>query len=241
MKTNSESEQMKSRRPLRVRQATLSKAFAVWLSKKNITPNQISIASVGFAALAAWCLGSLPVYSNVGDYGVPGYRPDTASWVLPLMAALFIQCRLLCNLFDGMVAVEGGKSTPAGELFNDIPDRIADPLILVAAGYAVTVVSWGAEAGWCAGLFAVMTAYVRTLGASIGAPVDFSGPMAKQHRMALITAACVVTSGETYLWPSGGALLLTLVVIVVGCIVTISRRSWRAYGFLESQHQAGQG
>ena len=241
MKTRSDDEQTKGRRPLRVRQAKLSKTIAVWLSKKDVTPNQISIASVGFAALAAWCLGALPVYSNVGDYGTPGYRPDTASWVLPLLAAVFIQCRLLCNLFDGMVAVEGGKSTPAGELFNDIPDRIADPLILVAAGYAVTVVSWGAELGWCAGLFAVMTAYVRTLGASIGAPVDFSGPMAKQHRMALMTIACVVTSAETYLWTSGFCLLLTLVVIVVGCVVTMSRRSWRAYVFLESQHQAGQG
>ena len=241
MKTRSENEQTKGRRPLRVRQAKLSNAIAVWLSKKDVTPNQISIASVGFAALAAWCLGALPVYSNVGDYGAPGYSPATASWVLPLLAAMFIQCRLLCNLFDGMVAVEGGKSTPAGELFNDIPDRIADPLILVAAGYAVTGVSWGAELGWCAGLFAVMTAYVRTLGASIGAPVDFSGPMAKQHRMALMTAACVVTSAETYLWPTGYSLLVTLVVIVVGCVVTMSRRSWRAYLFLESQHQAEQG
>ena len=241
MKPDSEDEQTKGRRPLRVRQAKLSNAIAVWLSKKDITPNQISIASVGFAALAAGCLGELPLYSNVADYGVPGYRPDTASWVLPLLAAVFIQFRLLCNLFDGMVAVEGGKSTPAGELFNDIPDRIADPLILVAAGYAVTAVNWGPELGWCAGLFAVMTAYVRTLGASIGAPVDFSGPMAKQHRMALMTAACVVTSAETYLWPSGYSLLVTLVVIVIGCVVTMSRRSLRAYVFLEGQHQAGQG
>ena len=59
-----------------------------------------------------------------------------------------IQCRLLCNLFDGMVAVEGGKKTNSGELFNDIPDRIADPLILVSAGYAVHMVAYGAELGW---------------------------------------------------------------------------------------------
>jgi len=41
----------------------------------------------------------------------------------------------VCNLLDGMVAIEGGLKTPAGELFNDVPDRISDPLILVGAGY----------------------------------------------------------------------------------------------------------
>ena len=78
--------------------------------------------------------------------------------ILPVLAAVFIQCRLLCNLFDGMVAVEGGKGTPSGELFNDIPDRIADPLILIAAGYATTVVPWAAPLGWAAGLGAVFGA-----------------------------------------------------------------------------------
>ena len=93
MKTGPDHQYAKGRRPLNVRQATLTKTFAVWLSRKHITPNQISIASVGFAAMAAWCLWFLPVYSNVGDYGVPGYRPDVASWVLPLLAAVFVQCR----------------------------------------------------------------------------------------------------------------------------------------------------
>ena len=125
MKTGSDNEQTKGRRPLRVRQAKLSKAIAVWLSKKDVTPNQISIASVGFAALAAWCLGALPVYSNcVVTMALLGIVLIWQAGCLPLLAAVFIQCRLLCNLFDGMVAVEGGKSTPAGELFNDIPDRI---------------------------------------------------------------------------------------------------------------------
>ena len=29
--------------------------------------------------------------------------------------------RLLCNLLDGMVAVEGGKRSKSGELYNDVP------------------------------------------------------------------------------------------------------------------------
>ncbi len=235
MNTNSEQVSVEGRRPLKVRQAALANQFAVWLSKKNITPNQISIASVGFAALAALCIALLPVFSNADEYGAAGYSQNFASIILPIMAALFIQCRLLCNLFDGMVAVEGGKSTPAGELFNDIPDRIADPLILICAGYAISLTGWGDALGWCAGLLAVMTAYVRTLTASIGAPVDFQGPMAKQHRMALMTTACVLTAVEGHFWEPGYSLLLSLGIIVIGCIVTIVRRSRQAYTFLESR------
>ena len=208
------------RRPLKTRQAGLAKRIAYWLSQKQITPNQISIASVGFALLAALCL---LLWSKVFAH----------FWLWPLLAAVFIQCRLLCNLFDGMVAVEGGKGTPSGELFNDIPDRIADALILIAAGYAIGVVEFADSLGWCAALLAVMTAYVRALNASIGAPIDFQGPMAKPHRMALLTAACVLSTFEGVLWPSGYALLIALSVIVIGCMVTLYRRIRSAYRYLE--------
>ena len=212
-----------ARRALKVRDVALSQNFARWLSQKNVTPNQISILSVVFAGFAALSLLALP---NVRDWGF---------WLLPVMAALFIQCRLLCNLFDGMVAVEGGKSTPAGELFNDIPDRIADPLILIAAGYAVTISPWSEALGWFAGLLAVMTAYLRTLSASIGAPIDFRGPMAKQHRMAVMTGACLLTAVEPLFWPQGYVLLTALTLIIIGCLVTIWRRAKAAYVYLEDK------
>ncbi len=218
-------DETKNRRPLSIRENKFAKSTAHWLSQKSITPNQISITSIFFAAAAAACL-----------LWIPHANADTA-WTVPIFAALFIQARLLCNLFDGMVAVEGGKKTRAGELFNDIPDRIADPMILVSAGYAISLVNWGDALGWCAGLLAIMTAYVRTLSASIGAPVNFQGPMAKQHRMALLTAACLFAAAEAYFgWP-GYAFLITLTVIIAGSILTVSRRTISAYRFLESdQH-----
>ncbi len=207
-----------ARRPLKVRGVGIVNRFAKFLSQKNITPNQISVMSIFFAGLSAFCF----IYFRWhGDW-----------WVL-LLAALFIQMRLLCNLFDGMVAVEGGKSTKSGELFNDIPDRIADPLLLVTAGYAITVVPWGNELGWCAGVLAVMTAYVRTLSASIGAPVDFRGPMAKQHRMATLTVACLATAVEMIVRKSQYSLLVALVIIVVGSLITSARRAISAYRYLE--------
>lgn len=213
---------IENRRPLKSRQAKSLQAFAAYLSRLNITPNQISVGSVFFAGLAAVCLLSVPAVSLNAQAG------------LMLLAALLIQCRLLCNLFDGLVAVEGGKTTNSGELFNDIPDRIADPLLLVSAGYAVSVVSWAEPLGWLAGVLAVMTAYVRTLAASIGAPVNFSGPMAKQHRMAVLTLALILTVIEKLIWQHDIVLLAGLLLIVAGSVITVIRRVVSAYRYLEN-------
>ena len=57
-------------------------------------------------------------------------------WLALIATAACVQLRLVCNLLDGMVAIEGGKSTATGALFNEIPDRLADPLFLVPLGYA---------------------------------------------------------------------------------------------------------
>jgi phosphatidylglycerophosphate synthase len=212
----------KNRRPLRVRNANLARRFAGWLSRKNITPNQISVLSVLFAVLAAGCFIAMRSVDGQG------------SWLVPIAAAVFIQCRLLCNLFDGMVAIEGGKSTKSGELFNDIPDRIADPIILVAAGYAVPDNAWVYSIGWAAGLGSLMTAYIRTVCVAAGAPVDFRGPMAKQHRMAVITFACIVAAGEQAFGDTRYSLPIALAIVTVGCIVTSIRRTRSAYAALES-------
>ena len=157
------------RRPITVRGAGWAQGLARALAGLGITPNQISVLSIAFAALGAWCL-------YLGGW-----------WLLA--AALCIQGRLLCNLFDGMVAVEHNQATALGPVFNEFPDRIADSLLLVAGGYACAI----PELGWLAALAAALTAYVRVYGASCGLGHDFRGPMAKQHRMAVLTIACVAT------------------------------------------------
>jgi phosphatidylglycerophosphate synthase len=90
-------------------------------------------------------------------------------------------------LLDGMVAIEGGKSTATRALFSEIPDRLADPLFLVLLGYA-SGYRW---LGWLAALLAVLTAYVRVLGA-LGQPQDFHGVLAKQRPMAVLTVVLLV-------------------------------------------------
>src|SRR5699024_5518317 len=82
-----------------------------------------------------------------------------------IVAALCIPLRLLLNMLDGMLAVEKGMHTPTGDLFNEVPDRIADLILLAAAGYAPAAVwsteaaDWGVALGWAAGAAAILTAY----------------------------------------------------------------------------------
>jgi phosphatidylglycerophosphate synthase len=134
-----------------------------------------------------------------------------------------------------MVAVEGGMQTKAGEVYNDLPDRIADALIFVAAGYAVRGLSCGVTLGWSAAVLAVFTAYVRMLGGAGGLKQSFIGPMAKPHRMATLTVACLLSMIEPRFLRLGSVLWTALIVINVGCVVTIVRRTVRIVREMETR------
>ena len=203
-----------TRRPIRARDTKWAAGIAHWLTKTGMRPNQISILSVVCASLAGACL----VFSL--DQGL------AIKTVLLIGAAGFIQLRLLCNLFDGMVAVEGGFRAPSGEIYNEFPDRISDVLILVCAGYSIPLSKWGDDLGWAAAVLAVITAYVRTLGGSVGVSQPFCGPMAKQQRMAVITIACLATIIESIFRLREDMMLLALMIIVLGCTITILRRAY---------------
>jgi phosphatidylglycerophosphate synthase len=206
------------RRDLAIRKTSIAKNIARWLSKKNITPNQISILSALFALLGFFALFS---YSYID-----------ASFLL-LLAAICIQLRLLCNLFDGMVAMEGGKKTPAGELFNDLPDRISDPLFIIAAGFA-TASGAGELLAWSCAILAIMTAYIRVLGVSMGCPTDFSGPMAKQHRMALLTGSLLAMFVIKLFGINNYLIYIidaSLLIMLMGLIITCHNRVMGIYHY----------
>jgi phosphatidylglycerophosphate synthase len=71
-------------------------------------------------------------------------------------------------MFDGMVAVEGGFKTKSGEIYNELPDRFADVLILAGAGYSLPSSPLLQTLGWMAAALAVITAYVRAMGVAAG-------------------------------------------------------------------------
>src|SRR5690606_25897530 len=178
-----------ARRPLKTRSAEWAVVLARALTAHGITPNTFSAFSVVAAAaggLAFWAAGS----------GAIGWK---AGW---LAGAACIQLRLVCNLMDGMVAIEGGKKSATGDLWNEIPDRLADTILLGCAGWAVGLPWAGALAGWAS----VMTAYVRVSGAALTGAHDFCGPFAKQQRMAALTVAALVTAADA-LWQGGGRMM----------------------------------
>jgi phosphatidylglycerophosphate synthase len=191
------------RRPLTSRSSRWAGALARLCVRAGFSPNTISVFSLLFAGAGAAALLWWP-----------------APWGL-LACAVGIQLRLLCNLLDGMVAFEGGRKTPVGALYNEIPDRIADSVFLVALGCAAGV-AW---IGWLAALAAAITAYIRVLGGSLGLPQDFRGPQAKPHRMAVMTAACLLATIEWYWRGELRILQVAAVVIAVGSILTCGTRT----------------
>lgn len=205
-----------TRRPLKSRETQWAKTVAGWLARAGVRPNAISVASTVFAGLAGICF-----------YAAGNTSSGWSRSILLVLAACGMQLRLLCNLFDGMIAVEGGFKTKAGELFNELPDRFSDTFIFIGAGYSLPASLWTRELGWAAAVVAVITAYVRALGAGMGAGQHFIGPMAKQQRMALMTGACVVAAFSP-LWPELAKVIpFALILITFGGLVTVFRRCGR--------------
>jgi phosphatidylglycerophosphate synthase len=205
---------LENRRPIKARDTGWAKNFAATLANAHVQPNLISATSVAFAVLGGALLA------------VSGVMPDWVRPVAMIVAAACIQGRLLCNLLDGMVAVEHGEGSKTGPIWNELPDRIADLLFLVGAGYSAYGLghNLGPNLGWLAGALAILTAYVRELGRGLGFPADFSGPMAKQQRMAALTILCFIAAVEPFWGGHGLVMVAGLIVIVGGTGWTVIRR-----------------
>lgn len=174
---------IEARRPLASRSTRWANFLSSAAIRIGLTADAISVGSLVFAAAGSAGLLWLD-------------RP----WNY-LACAAGIQLRLLANLLDGMVAIEGGRKSKVGALYNEVPDRLADSLFLVAMGYAIGT-PW---LGWLAALAAAVTAYIRVLGGTLGLAQDFRGPMAKPHRMAALTIGCLLGIAE-HLWAAAPAI-----------------------------------
>ena len=214
------------RREIKTRNAKWAQDFAKFIATKtNITPNEISIASIicGIIAFLGYC-----------GYIIPQY-PEKYYFILPVIIIFGIQSRLICNLIDGMVAIEGGKHSVIGGIYNEFPDRISDTFILVGAGIAgLSIYSF--ILGLIAAMLAMLTAYTRLLGGTIGAQQYFIGPMAKQHRMAILTFTAGVSLLQVFYLPLNKILYpVILGIISIGCIITVWRRLHYIKNELESK------
>jgi phosphatidylglycerophosphate synthase len=229
-----------NRRPISQRSRGWAKWLVGVLVKSGVSPNFISFTSIVFAAFGGLCFYAIGIATSAGD-----------RTLLCLGAALFCQLRLLANMMDGMVAVEAGKGSKDGPVWNELPDRFADIFFLVGAGYGVAALGLAdASLGWAAAVAAVMTAYVREVGRAAGAPADFSGPMAKPHRMFWLTVAALLSifdrqiggawierifTGTPEADGEGAFIVLALWMIVIGATLTALNRARRALVFLNNK------
>jgi phosphatidylglycerophosphate synthase len=188
--------------------------IASWLARRGVTPNAISVAGMICGVAAGFALAATSL--------APDWQH--VAW---LAAATLIQLRLLANMWDGMVAIESRRTSPVGELYNDVPDRVSDVAGLIGAGYAV---GGCIELGYVAACIALGTAYVRVMGKAAGTPQEFCGPMAKQQRMALLTAVALYCGLTPLAWQPHwrdtpwGLPAAALLVIIAGGLLTILRR-----------------
>ncbi|MEI7686590.1 MAG: CDP-alcohol phosphatidyltransferase family protein [Planctomycetota bacterium] len=169
-------------------------------------PNTVSYASIVASAAAAVC------FWWAGDW----------PWLL-IVAVGFCYGRLWLNMLDGMVALAANKASRSGEIANELPDRISDVLIFVGVAHSGLC---HVLAGYWVAIFALLVAYVGTLGQAVGVQREFSGVMAKPWRMVALHVGSWLTFGlfwlgEEVYYGSLSVLDGTLLFIIVGCVQTI--------------------
>jgi phosphatidylglycerophosphate synthase len=178
----------------------------------GIHPDAVSYGSIVAAAAAALCF----------------WQGGKHLWLL-LPAAGFCYVRLWLNMLDGMVALASGKASPRGELVNELPDRISDVIIFIGVAHSGLC---HPLSGYWAAIFALLTAYVGTLGQAIAGHREFGGLMAKPWRMVALHAGAWLLLADRWglNWSHSWTLTIldwTLIIIVAGCAQTIVVRLMR--------------
>ncbi|MCA9296846.1 MAG: CDP-alcohol phosphatidyltransferase family protein [Phycisphaerales bacterium] len=211
------------RRPIASRDRKVFQRMAHGLAVRGVSANVISVTGMVCGMIAG---AALIATSHL-----------TPAWIFWIAAACCMQLRLLANMFDGMVAIERGTASPVGELYNEVPDRFADVAILVGAGYAL---GGDSTLGWAAACVAVVVAYVRAAGVVAGAPNVFCGPMAKPHRMFVMTVAALYAGLAPAAWQpvrdGHGVVSFALAVVIILGVITIVRRLNRMSRALRQDH-----
>ncbi|HUG61417.1 MAG TPA: CDP-alcohol phosphatidyltransferase family protein [Methylomirabilota bacterium] len=199
------------RRPITARGLSSSQTFARRLAEAGVTPDQISLFGLAAGTGSGLALALTPLV------------PDAVR-LLWLLAAVMVVLRGMANMFDGMVAVEHGKGSALGPIYNEFPDRLSDMALMIGAGYSI---GGSPTAGWAAAAMALLVTYVRVLGTRLGAPPDFGGPMAKQHRMFSVAAVCAWLAVTPASWRLGwgpedawGLIALVLWIVAAGSVAT---------------------
>jgi len=128
-----------------------------------LNPDVVSYAAVIAAAGTGWCF-----------YKAADFR------ITLIVAIVLTLLRMTLNTLDGVMAIQRGKNSLAGEIVNALPDRYSD--MLVVAGIALSPLCRG-WLGLAALSSMLLVSYTGMLGKAIGVSWQHHGPMGKVERM----------------------------------------------------------
>ncbi|MBD2103434.1 CDP-alcohol phosphatidyltransferase family protein [Leptolyngbya sp. FACHB-261] len=126
-------------------------------------------------------------WSAIGLSGLLGLALHWGqSWLLavPLLALL----RTVLNALDGLLAVETGKARPAGEVINELGDRVSDLLVLSGLWRWVDPWLWASVT-----VTVLLVSYIGILGKALGKGRQYSGPLGKADRLLLISIGALLS------------------------------------------------
>jgi CDP-diacylglycerol--glycerol-3-phosphate 3-phosphatidyltransferase len=182
--------------------------------RKLLKPVEQLMVHRGISADALTITGL--AFAGVAGFGLWAGRAGNG-WLLLVPLGAFL--RMAANALDGMVATSTGTARPAGEVLNEVTDRIGD----VAVFLPLTLVPGVSDALVAASLSAMLVAsYVGIAIKAAGGPRVYSGIMGKPDRMFVVGAAALIAvpmddPGTVFDW--------ALAIILAGAVVTILMRA----------------
>jgi phosphatidylglycerophosphate synthase len=164
----------------------ITEPLASMAEKTGISPNQLSLLSLVFAAAAS------------AFYYLSAYKGN-----MLYVAALMVLMNAILDATDGALARRIGKADPRGDFLDHVIDRYADMFFLVGiifAGYAP----------WPMGLLAVigvfLTSYIGTQAQALQLGRYYGGMMGRADRLTLIFLATI--GNAVYPYPLAGLPIL---------------------------------
>lgn len=189
---------------LRSKSRAIAEPIAAAAEWAGITPNQLSVLSVFFAAASS-------VF----------YYLSSSKAILLYMAALMVFLAALTDMADGALARRTGSADRKGDFLDHVIDRYADILIIsgiLFAGYA----PW--PVGFLAVIGILLTSYIGTQAQAVNFERYYGGMVGRADRLAMIIVATIANA--IYSDKIGGLALLgwLMVVIMISSHITALQR-----------------
>lgn len=188
----------------------LARRIALYLVSVGVSREWVAILGMVLGILAGL---SFFVTSEIAS---PGWF-----WLLGM-----IFCLLRIGTIQIVRSLSSDSSLSLSEdgFFNELPERVSDAVTMIGFGFAAYSSPW---LGLGAALGAIFSAYVRSMGHTMGAnEKDASrGPMTRTHRLILVsTTSLLMICGISYERFQTPIPQIALWTIIIGCLATIMIR-----------------